>query len=276
MSEQVINNKAEDSYNDITNKSNFEGIFNSLYLKAEKLIKIKKENDRLVKEHFSHLKKIEIKLNNLLKEIDIDNDIEFYISDIIKEVDIRENIEKYIGNKFNDEIKNIFIEIINESVKNFESLHKYILLRKINNDTSKKNINYKNVLINKSEKNIIQKYNHDDVIKNPLHYVEFAVSNNEIKNIKNNIDEVISLEIETKKQQNSKFIEAGKRKLNKPNEIIIDDKKDIKDYVEDYQTSGRLGFNKEEDAKTWRCLTFSENYGKRPYGIYIVKNQQLF
>lgn len=262
-----------------SNKPDFDTLLNSLYLKAQKQINIKKENDRIYNENLNLLKDMLSKLNNLLKELDIDGEMEFVISE--KKEDFKTNMEKIIGDKLDAEIKNIFEEIINEIETKFQSLNKYILLHK-----KPKIIDYQKILTKPidetktqepkpNEKSDTSKKTNLDKNKE-IYYVEFAITTSQIDRLEKNIDDVIDLEIDAMKKRNGKFLPNGKKKLKKPDMIIIDNETDMKNYVEEHQTSGRLCFYNEDDAKVWRCLTFDINYHKRPYSIYVLKNQLIF
>lgn len=275
------------SNDDISNKTeislNFDDLLNGLYKKAEQYIKNKKEKDQIYNEKLKELKNITTRLNDLLKELNINSEMEFYMTE--NKGDIKQNIENVVGDKINAEIKSIFIEIINETNKEYQ-INKWISIHKnlqIKTQDKPIGIDYKRALVITSPKDSEEVPQTQDksfkkivIKKKEKYHVEIAVSNNALDYIQDNINEVTDFEIETMKFRNGKFQPNGKKKIPKPDSFIVDNIEDIKDYVEKYQTSGRLVFNNEDDAKIWRCLTFDVNYGKRPKGIYVVKNQTLF
>lgn len=108
------------------------------------------------------------------------------------------------------------------------------------------------------------------------YFVEIAITTNTIPDIHKHIEDVTGLKVETTKVRNGKFLPNGTKTLEKPKNVIIDSEEDTKTYAEKFQSTGRFVFDNENYAKAWRCLTFDVNYHKRPVGIYVVRNQELF
>eukprot|EP01103_Thecamoeba_quadrilineata_P018930 TRINITY_DN7472_c0_g1_i1.p1 TRINITY_DN7472_c0_g1~~TRINITY_DN7472_c0_g1_i1.p1 ORF type:complete len:258 (+),score=33.85 TRINITY_DN7472_c0_g1_i1:96-869(+) len=111
-------------------------------------------------------------------------------------------------------------------------------------------------------------------------FVEFAIFKNIVNYLDVNIKKVLTSVISTRKEvtvngklQYEKF---GYGELRPPIRWELDEEDTIREYADDNQVSGILVFDKEYDAKVWRCLTFPENYQFRPNGVFIPKKQRLF